>query len=90
MSKRHSEKLQVYNNIEANLDKIWRTVEEVWEPTSSAPVARPFVHAFRTMKIIIKENGNNAWLAEGTPHCGVLAGFADTGEGTRRKQVSAI
>ena len=87
MSKRHSEKLQVYNNTEASLEQIWRTVEEVWETTSSASVARSFVHAFRIMRLIIKENGNNAWLAEGTPHCRVRADFIDTDDGIRPKEV---
>ena len=90
MSKRHSEKLQIYNNTEASLEKIWETVEEVWATTSSAAVARSFVHAFRIMKLIIQENGNNAWLAEGTPHCGVRKDFIDTDDGIRRKQVHHV
>ena len=85
MSKRHSEKLQIWNSTEASLDKIWNTVKEVWDSTSSASVARSFVHAYRVMKLIIEEEGNNAWLAEGTPHCGVRKDFIDTGDGIRRK-----
>ena len=30
------------------------------------------------MRLIITENGNNAWLAHGTPHCNVRADFMDT------------
>lgn len=85
MSKRHSEKLQIWNSTEASVDRIWETVKEVWASTSSASVARSFVHAYRVMKLIIQEDGNNAWLAEGTPHCGVRHDFIDTNDGIRRK-----
>ncbi len=57
------------NNTEASLAKIWKTVESVWNDTSSAEVARAFVLAFRVMRHIIAEEGNNSWLANGTPHC---------------------
>ena len=71
MSKRHSEKLQIYNNTEGNKKQIWDTVRDVWASTSSADVTRSFVLAYRVMELIIRENGNNAWLAEGTPHIAV-------------------
>ena len=90
MSKRHSEKLQIWNNTEASVEKIWSGVKEVWESISSAAVSRSFVHAFRVMKLIIQENGNNAWLAEGTPHCGVRQDFVDTDEGIRAKKTFAV
>ena len=38
MSRRHSEKLQVYNNTEASLDAIWKTVQDVWSNITSADV----------------------------------------------------
>ena len=85
MSKRHSAKLQIWNSTEASLSRIWETVGDVWNSTSSASVARSFVHAYRVMKLIIHENGNNAWLSEGTPHCGVRQDFVDTDDGIRRK-----
>ena len=70
MSKRHSEKLQVYNNTEESKKQIWITVVDVWASTSSADVARSFVLAYRVMDLIIRENGSNAWLAEWTPIAG--------------------
>ena len=48
------------NNTEASLAKIWKTVESVWKDTSSAEVARAFVLAFRVMRLIIAEDGNNS------------------------------
>ena len=90
MSKRHSEKLQIYNNTEGNKKQIWDTACDVWASTSSAEVARSFVLAYRVMEMIIRENGNNSWLAEGTPHCGVRADFVDTDEGIRRKVVHSV
>jgi hypothetical protein len=35
----------IYNNTEASLDKVWRTVVDIWNETSSADVARAFVLA---------------------------------------------
>jgi len=57
----------------------------VWASTSSAEVARSFVLAFRVMRLIIEENGYNAWLASGTPHCHVRRDYYDTPRGIRRK-----
>ena len=85
MSHRHSEQLQLYNNTEADLQKTWETVKDVWASTSSAEVARSFVLAFRVMRLIIEENGYNAWLASGTPHCHVRRDYYDTPRGIRRK-----
>ena len=90
MSKRHSEKLQIYNNTEGNTKQLWDTVCDVWDSTSSAEVARSFVLAYRVMEMIIRENGNNSWLAEGTPHFGVRADFVDTDEGIRKKAVHYV
>jgi hypothetical protein len=36
----------MYNNTEATIDKIWKTVESVWNETSSSEVARAFVLAY--------------------------------------------
>ena len=49
MSHRHSAQLQMYNNTEATIDKIWKTVENVWNETSSSEVARAFVLAYRVL-----------------------------------------
>ena len=81
MSHRHSAQLQRYNKTEATLDKIWKTVDEVWAETSSSEVARAFVLAFRVMRLIIEEQGNNSWLAHGTPHCDVRRDYRDTTTG---------
>jgi hypothetical protein len=56
---------------EATIDKIWKTVENVWNETFSSEVARAFVLAYRVMNVIIKEDGNNDFLSNGTPHCNV-------------------
>jgi hypothetical protein len=53
----------MYNNTEATIDKIWKTVENVWNQTSSSEVARAFVLAYRVMDVIIKEDGNNDFLS---------------------------
>ena len=81
MSHRHSAQIQLYNNTEASLEKIWNTVETVWQETSSSEVARAFVLAYRVMEVIIAENGNNSFLAHGTPHCNVRRDFNDTTTG---------
>ncbi len=46
------------------------------------------VLAYRIMKLIITEQGNNAWLAHGTPHLNVRSDFVDTETetGIKRKQ----
>ena len=62
----------------------------MWGSTSSADVARSFVLAYRVMELIIRDNGNNAWLAEGTPHYGVRHDFVDTDDGTRRKVIRSV
>ena len=88
MSHRHSAQLQLYNNTEATIEKIWQTVENVWNETSSAEVARAFVLAYRVMDVIIDENGDNNFLSSGTPHCNVRRDFCDTPTGVRRKLAS--
>ena len=85
MSKRHSEHLQPYNNTEALKERVWCTAMLVWNKTSSADIARAFVLAYRVLGQIIAENGNNQWLAMGTPHCNVRKDFIDTPTGIRRK-----
>lgn len=85
MSHRHSAQLQLYNNTEATIEKIWQTVENVWNETSSAEVARAFVLAYRVMDVIIDEDGDNTFLSNGTPHCNVRRDFCDTPTGVRRK-----
>ena len=47
---------------------------------------RSFVLAFRIMKLIIAERGNNAWLSHGTPHLNVRNDYVDTPTGIRPKQ----
>ena len=85
MSHRHSAQLQLYGHTEANLEQTWRTVETVWNETSSSEVASAFVLAYRVMEIIIAERGNNGFLSHGTPHCNVRNDYIDTPTGIRRK-----
>ncbi len=61
----------MYNNTEAATDKIWKTFENVRNETSLSEVARAFVLAYCVMDVIIKEDGNNDFLSNGTPHCNV-------------------
>jgi hypothetical protein len=88
MSYRHSAQLQMYNNTEATIDKIWKTVENVWNETSSSEVARAFVLTYRVMDVIIKEDGNNDFLSNGTPHCNVRRDYKDTTTGIKPINIS--
>jgi len=81
MSKRHSELLQMYSNNEANAERIWKVALQVWQSCSSSMVSRAFVHAYRIMEIIIKNEGHNHWLVDGTPHCNIRRDFVDTKHG---------
>ena len=85
MSKRHSEIIQMYNNTEATKERTWAVAKQVWARTTSAEVARAFILAYRVMRKIIEEKGDNRWLADGTPHCNVRRDFEDTEYGIRRK-----
>jgi hypothetical protein len=49
MSKRHSELLQIFNNTEADTDRIWKIALEIWKGISSAMIARAFILAYRIM-----------------------------------------
>jgi hypothetical protein len=83
MSKRHSVLLQQYSDAEASKDRTWQVAQQVWDNCSSAMVGRAFIHAFRIMKLIMEEKGNNSWLATGAPHCNVRNDFIDTHEGIK-------
>ena len=83
MSKRHSEVLQVSNNTVAEKGLIWKVAKEVWSRTTSADIARSFIQAFRVMRRIIEEGGNNHWLQNGGPHCGVRKDYTDTATGCK-------
>jgi hypothetical protein len=85
MSKRHSEKLQMHSNTVATAGEIWEATEGVWTSTTSGQVAQSFVQAYRVMGKIINEGGNNHWLQNGGPHCGVRNDFYETQEGCKPK-----
>ena len=87
MSKQHSNLLQMFNNTVAGYDRIWQVAQNVWRGITSAMVSRAFVLAYRIMRKIIEEDGNNAWLCHGTPHCFVRRDFIDTYDGIQRCQV---
>jgi hypothetical protein len=54
-------------------------------PITRTLTPRSFILAYRIMKLIITENGNNAWLAHGTPHLNVRSDFVDTETGIKPK-----
>ncbi len=68
----------MFNNTVAGYDRIRQVAMNVWKGISSAMVSRAFVLTYRK---IIDENGNNAWLCHGTPHCFVRRDFVDTYDG---------
>ena len=90
MSKRHSVLVQMYSDAEASKDKTWRCAKQVWENCSSAMVCRAFIHAFRIMRKIMEEEGNNSWLATGAPHCNVRSDFIDTPSGIKPRVVQPV
>ena len=67
------------------MNKVWMVAKDVWNETSSAEIARAFVLAYGILQLIIDENGNNRWLADGTPHCNVRADFINTPTGIRKR-----
>jgi hypothetical protein len=88
MSKQHSNLLQMFNHTVAGYDRIWSVAQNVWKGITSAMVSRAFVLAYRIMRKIIEEDGNNAWLSHGTPHCYVIRrDFVDTYDGIQPCQV---
>jgi hypothetical protein len=85
MSKKHSELLQIYNNTEADTDRIWKIALEIWNGISSSMIARSFLLAFRIMRKIIETKGDTDWLKNGAPHCHVRRDFYDTERGVINK-----
>jgi hypothetical protein len=84
MSKKHSELLQVYNNTEASVERIWKVAKEIWYSISSSMVARAFLLAYRIMAKIIETNGDTEWLSHGAPHCHVRRDYVDTDRGVMK------
>jgi hypothetical protein len=41
--------------------RIWSVAQNVWKDITSAMVCRAFVLAYRIMREIVEEDGNNAW-----------------------------
>ncbi len=78
MSKRHSELLQIYNNTEADTDRIWAIALAIWNGLTSAIIARAFILAYRIMGKIIETKGDTNWLKDGAPHCNVRRDYQDT------------
>ncbi len=90
MSKRHFSLLQLYSDAEASKDKTWRVAKQVWDTCSSAMICRAFIHAYRLMKKIMNEEGNNSWLATGAPHCNVRVDFIDTATGIKPRDSQPV
>jgi hypothetical protein len=84
MSKRHSELLQIFNNTEADTDRIWAVALSIWKGLTSAMIARAFILAYRVMGKIIETKGDTDWLKNGTPHCHVRRDYFDTDRGVKR------
>ncbi len=78
MSKRHSELLQIYNNTEADTDRIWAMALAIWKDRTSAMIARAFILAYRVMGKIVETKGDTNWLKDGAPHCNVRRDYHDT------------
>ncbi len=81
MSKRHSELLQIFNNTDADAERIWKIALEIWKGISSAMIARAFLLAYRIMEKIIETKGDTDWLKNGGPHCNVRRDFYDIDRG---------
>ena len=84
MSKRHSELLQIYNNTEADADRIWAIALAIWNGLTSAMIARAFILAYRIMGKIIETKGDTNWLKDGAPHCNVRRDYQDTDRGVMK------
>ena len=84
MSKRHSELLQIYNNTEADTDRIWAMALAIWKDRTSAMIARAFILAYRIMGKIIETKGDTNWLKDGAPHCNVRRDYQDTDRGVMK------
>jgi hypothetical protein len=84
MSKKHSELLQIFNNTEADTDRIWKIAMEIWKGISSAMIARSFLLAYRIMGKLIETKGDTDWLKDGAPHCHVRRDFYDTDRGVAK------
>ncbi len=85
MSKKHSELLQIYNNTEADTERIWAIALEIWKGSiTSAMIARAFILAYRIMGKIIETKGDTDWLKDGAPHCNVRKDYFDTDRGVMK------
>jgi hypothetical protein len=78
MSKQHSKLLQQNNNTPVKKEKIMDTAIKVWQDMASWKVANGFILAYRVMKKIIENKGNNQWLSSGAPHLNVRKDFKPT------------
>jgi hypothetical protein len=81
---RHSELLQIYNNTEADTDRIWAIALEIWKGISSAMIARAFLLAYSIMGKIIETKSDTEWLKNGAPHCNVRRDYYDTERGVKK------
>ena len=84
MSKKHSELLQIFNNTEADTERIWKIAMEIWNGISSSMIARSFLLAYRIMRKLTETNGDTDWLKNGAPHCNVRRDFYDTERGVMK------
>ncbi len=82
----------MYDNNEANAERIWKIAQQVWKSCTSSMVSRTFIHAYRIMAKIIEHEGHNHWLVDGdgTPHCNVRRDFVDTKDGITPRPIYDI
>jgi hypothetical protein len=88
MSKRHPELLQIFNNTEAETDRIWKIALDIWKGILSAMIARAFFLAYRITGKITEIIGDTDWLKNGAPHCNVRRDFLHTDKGIGIKKIT--
>ena len=85
MSKKHTWLITNSRNTIAKTDTIFDAAVEVWKELPSADIARSYVLAYRLASKVIKEKGDNRFLAGGNFHSDVRRDFIATKTGIRRR-----
>ena len=85
MSKHHGNLLKNYSQVQAPAEEIWKTALNVWKDMPSSTIARGYVLAYRILKQVIKDKGDNTFLRNNTFHSNVRADFEDTVRGIEKK-----
>ena len=85
MSKKHTRLITNSRNTVAKTDTIFDAAVEVWKELPSADIARSYVLAYHLASKVIKEKGDNSFLAGGNFHSDVRRDFIATKTGIRRR-----